>query len=72
MKGNRHELASLEKEIAEAERDLSKDVGPAYDKARATMNRMTDEREEARKRMEELYGKTRWEGEENQRQGPPE
>ena len=39
------------------EKDLAEDVGPAYDEAKAAMTRMTNEREEARKRMEGLYAK---------------
>lgn len=37
------------------EKDRAEDVGPAYDKAKAIMTRMANEREEARKCMEGLY-----------------
>ena len=57
LEGNKKELARLNKEIAKAEKDLSDNVRPAYDDAKASMARMTHEREEARKRMEGLYAK---------------
>ena len=57
LASNKRELAKLNTEIAKAEKELSEDVQPAFDEAKATMTRMTNEREEARKQMEGLYAK---------------
>mmetsp|Transcript_5614 Transcript_5614/g.14021 ORF Transcript_5614/g.14021 Transcript_5614/m.14021 type:complete len:1287 (-) Transcript_5614:183-4043(-) len=57
LKSNKRELAKLNEEIAEAEKNLLEEIQPAYDDARETMTRMSNEREEARKRMEGLYAK---------------
>lgn len=57
LASNKRELAKLNTEIAKAEKELSEDVQPAFDEAKTTMTRMTNEREEARKQMEGLYAK---------------
>lgn len=57
LASNKQELAKLNAEIANVETDLEENVQPAYDEAKATMVRMTNERQEARKQMEGLYAK---------------
>ena len=54
---NKRELKKLNEEIAKVERELGDTVQPAYDEAKGTMVRMTNERDEARKQMEGLYAK---------------
>ena len=54
---NKKELVRLNEEIGKVERELAETVQPAYDDARNEMMRMSNEREEARKRMEGLYAK---------------
>ena len=51
------ELAKLNGEIAEVERDLGETVQPAFDDAKTAATGMADERDEARRRMEGLYAK---------------
>lgn len=57
LASNKRELARLNEEIAVAEKDLSENVQPAYDDAKETMTTMTNERDDARRRMEGLYAK---------------
>ena len=57
LASNKRELAKLNTEISKVEKELSEDVQPAYDTAKATMVLKTNEREEARKQMEGLYAK---------------
>mmetsp|Transcript_849 Transcript_849/g.1833 ORF Transcript_849/g.1833 Transcript_849/m.1833 type:complete len:1275 (-) Transcript_849:125-3949(-) len=57
MASNKRELKKLNQDIAEAEKELEETIQPAYDEAKATMTRMTHERDEARKQMEGLYAK---------------
>jgi structural maintenance of chromosome 3 (chondroitin sulfate proteoglycan 6) len=57
LANNQRELAKLHQEIRKVEKELAEDVQPAYDDARSQMLRMSNEREEARKRMEGLYAK---------------
>jgi len=54
---NKRELKKLNEEIAKVERELGDTVQPAYEEAKGTMVRMTNERGEARKQMEGLYAK---------------
>ncbi|KAL3823137.1 hypothetical protein ACHAXA_010393 [Cyclostephanos tholiformis] len=57
LASNKKELARLNEEIGKVQKELSEIVQPAYDDARSAMMRLTNEREEARKRMEGLYAK---------------
>mmetsp|Transcript_7359 Transcript_7359/g.16017 ORF Transcript_7359/g.16017 Transcript_7359/m.16017 type:complete len:418 (-) Transcript_7359:309-1562(-) len=57
LASNKRELAKIKEEIAEAEAELSETVQPEYDEAKAAMTSMTNERDEARRRMEGLYAK---------------
>ena len=57
LASNRVELAKLNGEIAEVERDLGETVQPAFDDAKTAATGMADERDEARRRMEGLYAK---------------
>ena len=57
LASNKRELAKLKEEIAKVEKDLIETVQPKYDEAKEAMTAMTNERGEARRRMEGLYAK---------------
>ena len=56
QKRNAREIKNLDKEIAKAEKELEK-VRPQHDEAKDVLQRQTNEREEATKKMEGLYAK---------------
>ena len=56
-KANQREIEKLNVEIAKAEDELYKVVQPEYDAAVEVMTRMTNERDEAKKKMDGLYAK---------------
>lgn len=57
MASNKRELAKLNQEIAEVEKELGDTVQPAYDDAKKQMLQMVHERDDARKQMDGLYAK---------------
>lgn len=57
LASNKKELTKLNDEISKVEKELADTVQPAYTDARNDLLRMTNERNEARKRMEGLYDK---------------
>ena len=56
-KSNQREIQKLNADIAKAEEKLAKVVQPEYDSAMEVMARMTNERDEAKKKMDGLYAK---------------
>ena len=56
-KANQLEIQKLNAEITKAEDELHKVVQPKYDSAVEVMTRMTNERDEAKKKMDGLYAK---------------
>uniref|UniRef100_A0A7S4I268 Structural maintenance of chromosomes protein n=1 Tax=Odontella aurita TaxID=265563 RepID=A0A7S4I268_9STRA len=54
---NKREIERLDGEIEEAEKDFMNRVQPKYDGAKDEVTRMTNEVDEARKKMEGLYAK---------------
>jgi len=54
---NAQELKNLQTEIQSVQSQLQTTLQPRYEDAKDTLRRMTDERDEARKRMEGLYEK---------------
>ena len=57
QKANEIELKTLSVEIAKAQKDLDGDIQPKYDAAVEMLTRLTNERDEAQKKVDGLYAK---------------
>eukprot|EP00559_Dactyliosolen_fragilissimus_P001253 CAMPEP_0184864430 /NCGR_PEP_ID=MMETSP0580-20130426/14928_1 /TAXON_ID=1118495 /ORGANISM="Dactyliosolen fragilissimus" /LENGTH=1284 /DNA_ID=CAMNT_0027363219 /DNA_START=16 /DNA_END=3870 /DNA_ORIENTATION=- len=57
MQSHRRELKNLNEEIAKAKKELVEDVQPRFDNIKSSLSNVTAEKQETRKKMEELYAK---------------
>ena len=57
QKANEREIQLLDKKIDEAQKELTKEIGPKYNSAVEVFTRLNNQSEEAKKKMEGLYAK---------------
>jgi structural maintenance of chromosome 3 (chondroitin sulfate proteoglycan 6) len=56
-KANEKELVKLSQEISEAQEKLEREIQPKYDSELAILDRLTNDRDEAQKKVDSLYAK---------------